>query len=322
MNISLLKSILFLGALTVLYTACKKPKLPERKTEIRYGSDKCLPAEYTDLPTSTKKYLFLGHFYQFEDHKNRIDSRVSDLRKELYDMIWLAGDVCFRTSQSRETLEYVDRELSISSPNTLWAWGNHELIGGDTTLIPEITGRRSFNTSHKDGITYLILNTNLDTNNCENLNAQFEMIQSVCDTISSSSHLVLMSHFLMWGSPEIGMGYHLLDNGYYINWITNCDSMDTFTPTIYPMLEAVQSRGVKVIVMAGDMGFKDIRHFEHETASGITFLACGMGSTHDIYLGKPKSTEDAFLVLTHETDSRNLTWEFMKIDSISGCYFK
>ena len=61
----------------------------------------CTPPQETE-----KKYLFLGHPYDWGD-ETKIDERLERLDWSAYEQIWLGGDVCSQTTKELSTYETI-----------------------------------------------------------------------------------------------------------------------------------------------------------------------------------------------------------------------
>ncbi len=267
-------------------------------------------------PSSVHKYLFLGHIYERE---NTIDSRVESADRSGYQQIWLGGDICSETTQEEATLEYLDELFDLSSPNTHWSLGNHDIRNGNESWITNRTGRKTFYATHFNGITLLVLNTRLRSpDDCERMDEQYELIQSVCDTISYSSHLVVLSHDVVWGEIDEAMLQYDFANA-NAGWIPlTCitGSNQRFEGIVLPELIRVQERGTSVICIAGDLGQK-VSAYEFINDNGILFFGSGITSETDWNQQFPTAGQrDKVLRCYHDLVNRELTWEFIYVEDI------
>ena len=166
----------------------------------------CNKAEVVvDLPIEQKsEYLFLGHTY-FKS--NRIDPRLETIDYRGYKGIWLGGDLCAETTRERATLDYLDDIFDLNNENTHWAVGNHDVRNGNLDWIRTATGRDLFHAQTKDGITIATFDTNVGHVNgrdatCEERTEQANFLLNLIDTLQTSSHLVLLTHWVVWGEVE------------------------------------------------------------------------------------------------------------------------
>ncbi len=267
-----------------------------------------------------KRYLFAGHCYNYLDTANRIDPRIPALGLFRFHEVILGGDIIYYGSRDSATLLAIDREFSLASEYTHWAIGNHDTAGGKDDLISGFTGRNTFYTFHRDGITFLILNTTLRDTNCAAKIAQYKMITSVCDTIKNSSHMILVGHDVIWGNAIPGIDLFTTGNGADPDFDFLCNHRAArFDDSVYFRLNSVRARGIGVICLAGDFGIFTPQ-FEYRDANGIVYLGAGMKRStawvkKSQYFGK-----DAVLVFRHKPESGELTWEFIRLNDFMGMW--
>jgi len=258
-------------------------------------------------PQESIQYLFVGHCYQRGSHGTKVDYRIEQLDKSVYQGIWLGGDVCSEPMLEYSTIKYIDSLFNLGSPETHWALGNHDARNGNWEWYEEFTGRKTYYAYSSHGITRVVMNTNIVPVNCEMLNEQYQIISNVCDTISAATDLILIMHHDLWrdvpGLPPPGT-YAQSD---LIYWNANCDSADTrFVETIYPKLVAVRQRGINVTCILGDMG-ATWKKFDMFSDDGIRFMGCGLYDN---------SPEDNVLFIEKEIESAPLTFSFHNLDSL------
>lgn len=254
----------------------------------------------------TIKYIFVGHCYQL-GAPNNVDSRIEQLDYSEYEGVWLGGDVCITSMLSYPTIQYLDSLFDLGNPETHWTLGNHDARLGNWEWYEELTNRKTYYTHSTYGITRIIMNTNLVPTNCEMMDDQFNMISNVCDTISESNYLILIMHHGIWrGVPSlpfpISIGHSDL-----VYWNSNCyDVNSTFVNSIYPKLLEVQSRGIEVICVYGDMGAQQ-KSFQMDSDDGIHFLGCGL------HANQP---DDVVLIFNYNKESGHLEYDFHNLDSL------
>ncbi len=261
------------------------------------------------------KYLFTAHTYMGE---STIDTRLVELDKSGYDNIWLGGDICSETLISKSNMDYLNEQLRIGEPHNYFTLGNHDRRNGNLEYFEKFIGKKSYYADYYNGITTIVLDTNLDPSDCENLNNQFKMICNVTDTISKSSHLILLFHWGLWsgipGLPDPIIYAHTN----LIYWNANCDSTNNnFSQMIYPQLVDVKNRGVKVICIMGDMG-ASYKKVDMRSDDGIIFLGCGLYNI--VYSGDEDEwrtkEKDVILEFNHNVANKSLTWNFRDLDSM------
>ncbi|NRA13032.1 MAG: hypothetical protein HRT57_13850, partial [Crocinitomicaceae bacterium] len=85
-----------------------------------------------------------------------------------YEVLLLGGDLMEFSTGSWAQIELIDSMFDISSPNTLWTIGNHD--NTSPSMISLVSGRPLHYAYNKDGITYLVLNS--QENSCNIINSQ------------------------------------------------------------------------------------------------------------------------------------------------------
>jgi hypothetical protein len=202
---------------------------------------------------------------------------------------------------------------------THFAYGNHDARNGNKRFFNAFRLKdNSFYTHSQDALCFLILDTTLNPLDCSALEAQYALIQQVCDTISQSSHLLLLMHDSVWDGVPGLPDPKSYANGNQQYWNPDCKSSDnTFASRIYPMLVAVQKRGVNVICMMGDTGWNKGGAFE--SVDGVQFIASGINNSY--YLKDPElykqQKPDIVYVFTHNIRARSLNWEALELDKLA-----
>ncbi|HHJ49652.1 MAG TPA: hypothetical protein ENJ88_01955 [Phaeodactylibacter sp.] len=262
-------------------------------------------ASCRQAPEKTEKqYLFVAHTRTLDTLRQNLDARLEKMDFSPYDLLLLGGDLTEETSKKRSTMEYVDGIFNLSSPNTHWALGNHD--NADTALVQEFTKKPITYTFTRDGITWVVLYTQEKADwICTITGEQLAMLQAVTDTISQSSHLIVMSHKPVWLRDHPDLKAYTGDNRW--NWACNFMVSKTNWPEdVLPRLRAVQERGVQVICLAGDFG-NNQQTFEEKTPDGIQYLGCG------IPVFDEKRSLGRMLLFHHKPKERVLSWEFLPI---------
>ncbi|MDX2360013.1 MAG: metallophosphoesterase [Crocinitomicaceae bacterium] len=214
-----------------------------------------------------------------------------------YDLLMLGGDLALLSSEDTTTLSLLDAQFDLGAPTTLWAMGNHDYT--DVPLASSYTKRPTFYTFYQDGISFMVLDTQMDS--CSILGEQKQMFDNVIDTISASSHLVILHHKMIWmvDDPVLHNQIDSISNGPMGNWIF-CLHPNNYLQEIYPDLVKLEQKDIDVVCIAGDIGLH-VNEFEYVTPQGVTYLATGMEYSSD---------ENKILKLTHTPDTRELTWRF------------
>ncbi len=253
--------------------------------------------------TVINSYIHVAHTRTWDTVEQKLDPRIEAIDYSQYDLVLLGGDLTEESSKERKTLNYLDSVFDLSSPNTLWALGNHDNANLD--WVEATTGRKYYNHYHKDGITYVVLYTQEKEDwICTITGDQRRMLDQVIDTISDSSHLIIMTHKLIWIKDHPELAEHQGEKAY--DWSCNYKiHRNDWMTGILPQLQKVQERGVQVIALAGDIG-NNVDQFEERTKDSIYYLASGINCDNK---------NSKYLTFTHNVDNRSLNWKF---SSLSG----
>ena len=256
--------------------------------------------------------LFLGHTYGTNE---TIDARLEKINFNRYDHIWLGGDICAESDHKRSTLEYLDSLFNLKSAGHYWALGNHDITYDHLDWIEETTGRNEFNVEHLNGMTVMVLNTNLYDPECDRMEEQFDMFDKVCDTIQESSHLVVLSHHVMWDTAPGLPNMYGRANANKSFWQSRCEPDSKFHHVLYDRLLKAQERGVQVVFISGDLGQKE-KAFQQQCDNGMWFLGSGIDQSNK-YMASD-TARDKILYLEHNPAARTLDWQFLDLDSLSS----
>ncbi|MEM6320994.1 MAG: hypothetical protein AAF960_25235 [Bacteroidota bacterium] len=283
----------------------------------------CEEKEVINLPVnSSNQYLFLGHTY---DGPNRVDARLERLDYSQYTGLWLGGDLCAETTRRQSTLDYLDALFDLGNEDTHWAVGNHDVRNGNLDRITEKTGRNLFYAQTKNDLTIIVLDTNMGHvsgrgASCEDRKEQADFIRRTLDTLPSSSHLVLLMHWVIWGETDANIPCRALANNCLSTFQFICGDPSTrFPPFLYEKLVEIEQNGTDVIVVSGDGGIFT-KKYEYQTKEGIDFLISGLYTSLDRN-NPPANVEvnlnpDSVLVFTHFPEERKLDWEFIRLDNL------
>lgn len=255
----------------------------------------------TDIEPQIRSYLHIAHTRTAENPK--LDSVAEKIDYKAFDMLWLGGDMAHLTSKDDATMTLLDSIVDLKNSNTLWALGNHDY--SDLNRINAFTKREPYYAYHKDGITFLILDTQDSFSAI--VGKQKEMLNAVTDTIKESSHLVVLHHKLFWmyANKDLEPQIDSISNGKFGDCF-HCINPNNFYTDVYPKLVEVKQRGIEVICIAGDLGFK-AKTFDYTTPEGIQFLASGISFLE---------SDNKALLFTHDITNKNLTWEVKLISDL------
>lgn len=250
-----------------------------------------------------QRYLHIAHTRTSSNP--RMDEVVESLDYSNYDMLWLGGDLAWSTSMDEMTMMHVDSIFNLGEENTLLALGNHDYA--DLERIQAYTSRPAYYAYHRNGVTFLVLDTQDSVSNI--IAQQRRLFYNVADTISESSHLIILHHKLIWmyGDPYLQPQIQYISNaGLGDSACFSCIHPNNFYSEIYPELLEVEENGVEVICIAGDIGFRT-NQFEYMTPEGIQYLASGIES------GKPSNMA---LLFHHDLSKDELSWEYVLLSEL------
>jgi hypothetical protein len=279
-----------------------------------------------DAPKDHLQYLFLGHIYRYHDYKT-VDTRIEKLDRSQFDGFWLGGDICMDATREESILDYLDDLFDLSNENTHWAVGNHDVRNGNVQWITNRTKRPTFYTKTKNDITYFVMDTNLGfmkkfKDKCEEKHTQTELLRQVLDTIQHSSHLIILTHHVIWGGIPGIKGCYEIANACAPFYSFRCDTTLKFYPKIYKELTKVQKRGVQVIVVSGDGG-QQSKGYHFISNDSMHFLMSGINNSLDLkrapafYQDKDFNfNPDSVLIFHHYPKKRELTWEFRNLNEM------
>lgn len=282
--------------------------------------------EIIESPVEQKsEYIFLGHTY-FKS--NRIDPRLETIDYRTYKGVWLGGDLCSETTRERATIDYLDDIFDLSSEDTHWAVGNHDVRNGNLDWIRTATNKELFHAQTKDGITIATFDTNVGHVNgrdatCEYRAQQADFLLNLLDTLQTSSHLILLTHWVVWGEVEPNIPCKTLANNCINGFQFLCGGgASRFPPFLYDKLAALEERGIEVMVVSGDGGVYS-KQFHHATKEGVDFFISGLFATLDrdnpptFAVGPPVNLNpDSVLIFKHSIEERQLDWQFVGLDDL------
>ena len=300
-----MKRLLLILGFVLAIISCEKNTVSDNQDEL---------INTNDTSSSIKQYFYVGHAYK---SRTRVDDRLVNFDFSKYDQIWLGGDMCSATTEFQSTVQHLDDVFNLSSPNTHWSLGNHDSRNGNINWITEATGRPTFYATYFDGITLLVLNTNFtpwgiyDT---VQVNQQYNLIQQVCDTINESSHLIVLTHNVVWGNIDGLTNVMDYANTNLSSLLFSINPNLTYIDGVYPLLVEVKRRGIEVIHISGDLGQKN-SHYTYLTDNCIQFIGSGITSNTEYNEQFPSAGQtDLFLVLSHNLEKRRISFSFYELN--------
>lgn len=248
------------------------------------------------------QYLHIAHTYI--TLKPYFLTGVAEIDYNKYELLLLGGDMAYQTTIDSATIEYTNQIFDIANENTLWSIGNHDLVN-QPELLPSYTNKPSYYTKKYNNISFAVLNT--QDSQSDIIGNQLQMLKELTDTLSTSTHLIVMHHKLLWlaGHETLEAKIESISNG-KLGDCNYCLQCNNFYQDVYPLLEQVQKRGIQVICVAGNIGNR-VDKFEYQTEEGIYFLASGMNEKRKTNYG---------LVFDHQVEKGQLNWSFVKLKNL------
>jgi len=254
---------------------------------------------------SVLKFIFVPHPRSENKVKQSVLPGIAKIDFSKYDMIMLGGVLTYSTSKDRATLAYCDSLFDLGSPNTLWSFGNHDVESGNRALIKEYTNRESYYSYNREQITFLVLDTEINSNGFSStfiLGNQLQMIKNVCDTIAKSRYLIILHHRFIW----------MINNDYFKTKLdsiaASSKSLDTtnFYLDIYPLIRKVKNKGIQVICFGGDKSEMNVNYSPEDS---ISFYAATMAT------GNIDSVNNV-MVLNFNLQNKTITSEYITLAKI------
>ncbi len=246
---------------------------------------------------SSSTYIFLSHTRTSTN--DRIFKKVYDLNLELYEMTLLGGDLGVDSFQD-DFINHIDSIFNLKSKNTLWSVGNHDVTTNEN--FKNLTGKNKYHSYKTNNTTFITLDTQDSLSNIVGKQKQY-FLDILKNT--SSKNIIIISHKLIF------MDQHPIMDG-QINKVCNgpkgkcdyCHNRNNFQHEIYPELVKLKEKGINIIWIGGDLGYKT-SSFEYKDLNGIIFLGNGFWF---------KNKENKVLVLSE--DKSSIKYKFVFIDSL------
>ena len=275
------KNIYFLSFALLVLIGCKKDALEEA--------------------TSYQKILHIAHTRS--NVEGEISEKLSKIEYEAFDVLCLGGDIDLHTSKDEATIQAWDNLFHFNKENTLWALGNHDIT--DRALIKKYTNRPSYYLWNYESLNFLVLDDQI--NNSSIIGNQLELLKTIADTINKASHLIVLTHRLLWipQNTDLEPLIDSIPNGGSGN-CGFCTKPNNFYQDVYPLLLKIKNKGIDIVCIAGDLGIK-VNQFDYQTKEGVYFLASGLNVHAD---------DNKVLLMEYSIKEKALNWWFEKLDNL------
>jgi len=249
------------------------------------------------------KFISVPHPRSENKTQQSVLPGIEKIDFSLYDMTLLGGDLTYYTSINRTSMDYCTQLFNLKSPNTLWTMGNHDL--NNRSLIQEYTGRPSYFSYYREGITFVVLDVELDASGLTKSlisGAQLDWLKTISDTISKSDYMLVLHGRLLWmvGNPDFKTR---LDS---VAESTKQLTTTNFYQGVFPLLQKVKAKGISVICLGGD---KSKINIDYSPEDSIHFLASTMA---------PEYTDDQnnVMVFDYNPSKRKMSWKYVSLTNI------
>ena len=248
-------------------------------------------------------FLAIGHTRQAESNNpEKVLASVEKINFQKYDALLLGGDLVLESTKDKAQLNYLNQVFNLQSPNTMWAMGNHD-YRDHPELVQALINRPTFYAHKKDDVTFLVIDTQLDS--CNMTGAQLQLFQKTISQLEKGNQLIMLHHKLIWmpDHPSLDSKTHATTNG-MVGDCFYCLMKNNFYKDIYPQLKKLEQKVDDVFLISGDIGSK-VNQFEYETEDGIVFLATGL---------EDGRADKQVLILNY--DGNSMTWKFQSLASV------
>lgn len=261
-----------------------------------FGCNETSLGEAVETPSN---FIYVAHT-RLDDNRG-IYSKIYDIDFSQYEMTLLGGDLAANSFSNPEIIAHLDSVFDVKSERTLWSIGNHDNTSEarflKTTLKPK------FHSYKAHDVTFITLDSQDSLSSI--VNDQKEFLMTALDSVTTSTVLI-MTHKLIFmnGHPVMDASIETVCNGRRGDCF-HCHNPNNFQAEIAPRLKELQERGVQVIVVGGDLGYKQ-SSFEYVDPSGIVYLGNGMWY--------PKDWNSALIF--SKLPQKPMTYSFVAIDSL------
>ena len=269
--------------------------------------------------SDTLRYLFVGHGYLGGGPGHGVDPRLVGLNWSKFDKKIFGGDLNSEALRYESYVQFIDSAFDLGTRNTMYVIGNHDARNENFEWYEKYTHRKTYSAYSENGVTFMVMNTTLNAGNCEDLDAQFNMLKNICDTITSaSSHLFIFSHHNLWiNVPGLPPPFQY-SNWQIPFWDAHCgDDSATYIAAIYPMLKEVKNKGVEVVSIMGDAGVA-AKGLMMMSTDSLVYISNGIANSkyfNDSVL-LAQQPLDKVLIISHVPSQKKAWWEYHDLDSL------
>lgn len=259
----------------------------------------CNKKPLTDSAEDAANFIYVAHT-RLDDNRG-IYSKIYDIDFSQYDMTLLGGDLAANSFSNTTIIQHLDSIFDYKSPRTLWSIGNHDKTSDARFL--KTTLKNKFHVHEAHDVTFITLDSQDSLSSI--VNKQKDFLLATLDSIKTSTVLI-MTHKLIFmnGHPDMDADIETVCNGRRGDCF-HCHNPNNFHRDIAPKLKELQASGIQVIVVGGDLGYKQ-SSYEYVDPSGIVYLGNGMWY--------PKEWNSALIF--SKAQRQPITYSFVGIDSL------
>lgn len=236
------------------------------------------------------KFIFVPHIRSEDKTNQTVNPGIAKIDFSKYSLKLLGGDLTPDPTASEATMQYLDSLFDLKNENTLWSVGNHDVESGSGArdVITKYTGRPTYYSYSRDGITFMVLDCELGANGFSGTDIkspQLDTLKAVCEQVTSddTKFFILLHSRYMW---MIGNSYFTKTE--FLDSIAASSKSMTATnwyTDVEPLLQKVKNKGIQVIVFGGDkskinVSYPDtVKSFNVSSTNNIHYFAARMENT-------------------------------------------
>lgn len=225
---------------------------------------------FLEIEPETSSFIYVSHTRL--DTNDGIYAPVYDIDFSHFDMTLLGGDLAASSFADEAIKNELDSVFDLKRPQTLWSPGNHD--GATVNQWEEATLKNKYHAYSDYDVTFITLDSQDSLSSI--VGEQKDFLLQTLDTLQTSSVLI-MTHKLIFM-----VDHPVMDS--QIATVCNagkgdcyhCHNENNFYDDIYDKILEVKNRGVEVLWVGGDLGFKTAE-FQYIDDNGIIFLGNGIG---------------------------------------------
>jgi hypothetical protein len=259
------------------------------------------------------KWIFVPHARTEATSGDMIITGIRNIDFTKFSLKMLGGDLCQATSKDSATMAYCDKFFDFGNPNTLWSIGNHDVESGSRATIKKFTKRDTYYSYARDGVQFLILDTELDATSFSGTQitgVQLDTVKAVCNRITSADtkFLIVLNSRYIWMVNNSDFSQAFKDS----NVAASSKSMTTsnFSTDIYPLLKAVKAKGIQPLWLSGDKIRTNVNNYIYKAADSIPFYAAKMENSD------PDSTN--YVVILTYTKNKKMSVDYVKLTHVNS----